>query len=83
MLKYFCSATQTSLLDVKACLCGMTDRLEPVRLADVTYVSYHDALHVNSGSNLHFSPDEHSRLDLCKQRELWHIPRLDDAFGSA
>lgn len=75
--------TSTFLLDAKACLCGMTDRFKSVRLADVAYVSYHDTLRVNSSSNLHFSPDEHSRLDLCTQRELWRILRLADAFGSA
>lgn len=61
----------------------MTDDFKSVRLADATYVSYHDTLHVNSSSNLHFSLDEHSCLDLCKQRELWRIPHLDDVFGSA
>ena len=60
----------------------MTDSFKSPRQADVLFVSHHDTLHVNSNSNLDFSPDEHFRLDLWMQCEPQCITCRDDAFGT-
>ena len=68
------STLNTHVTWCKARLYVTTDSSKSLRQAEVPSVTRRDTFHVNSNSNLDSSPDEHFRLDSCKQCEPECIP---------